>query len=100
MMKGVPCVVVGPNASESALAEGEAVVDTGMAGIHEGGTAIRMDDIPLPLRPTVSGPPAAAAVVRALGDLIRRSLPTQRGHEKDLPGQPSLLGLKRPDTVR
>jgi len=37
-----------------------------VAGIHEEGTALRMDDVPLPLRSPVSGPPAAAAIARAL----------------------------------
>jgi hypothetical protein len=27
--------------------------DTGVAGIHEGGMALRMDDVPLPLRPSL-----------------------------------------------
>ena len=45
-------------------------IDTGVAGIHEGGTAFRMDDVPLPLRAPVPGPPVAAQVVRALAQRI------------------------------
>jgi len=41
-------------------------IDTGVAGIHEGGTAFRMDDLALPLRPALSGPAVATDVVRAL----------------------------------
>ncbi|MFL5576856.1 MAG: hypothetical protein ACJ79S_12890, partial [Gemmatimonadaceae bacterium] len=55
-----------------ALAAAAAVVDTAVAGIHEGGTAVRMDDVPLPLRPSLEGPPAAVDVVRALRERVRR----------------------------
>lgn len=61
----VPTVVIGPRASAAAFAPAVAV-DTGVAGIHEGGMAFRMDDVPLPLRPSVAGPSAAAVAVRAL----------------------------------
>jgi formylmethanofuran dehydrogenase subunit B len=67
-MAQLPCAVMGPRASESALAGAEVVIDTGVAGIHEAGTGIRMDDIPLPLRPSVSGPPSAAALAASLRD--------------------------------
>lgn len=56
--------VVGPRAS--AVAGAAAAIDTGVAGIHDGGTALRMDDVPLPLRPSVVGPRAAVDVLRAL----------------------------------
>lgn len=62
----VPCAVLGPRASEDAPAGAVAAVDTAVAGIHEGGIAFRMDDVPLPLRPSLEGPPAAADLVRAL----------------------------------
>jgi formylmethanofuran dehydrogenase subunit B len=64
-LAGMPTVAIGPYASAAAFAPAVAV-DTGVAGIHEGGMAFRMDEVPLPLRPSVSGPPAAAAVVRDL----------------------------------
>jgi len=66
----VPCAVIGPRASESALAGCGALIDTGVAGIHEGGSAIRMDDVPLPLRPSVTGPRSAADVVRGLRERV------------------------------
>lgn len=62
----VSCAVLGPHASEGTFASATVTVDTGVAGIHEGGTALRMDDVPLPLRPSLAGPPAAAALVREL----------------------------------
>jgi formylmethanofuran dehydrogenase subunit B len=62
----LPHVIIGPHASGGVLTNGAVVIDTGIAGIHEAGTAIRMDDVPLPLRGWVHGPPAAVEVVRAL----------------------------------
>jgi len=68
----VRSVAIGPSASELPC---DAAIDTGVAGIHESGTAFRMDDIPLPLRAPVPGPPVAADVMRALAQRIhtRRS---------------------------
>lgn len=59
------CIVIGPRASRLEPAP-HVAIDTGVAGIHEGGTVFRMDDIPLPLRPSVPGPIATADVLRAL----------------------------------
>jgi formylmethanofuran dehydrogenase subunit B len=72
-MARIARVLVGPNASESPLASGDStamVIDTGIAGIHDGGTAMRMDDVPLPLRPSLDGPPNTAGVLRALASLV------------------------------
>ncbi|HKV52280.1 MAG TPA: hypothetical protein VJO52_13895 [Gemmatimonadaceae bacterium] len=65
-------VVVGPAASAAACA---IAIDTGVAGIHEGGTAFRMDDVPLTLRAAVRGPRVAADVVRDLAQriIVRRT---------------------------
>lgn len=73
VVNGVPRVVIGPWASRSEPAA-EVAIDTGVAGIHEGGMAFRMDDIPLPLRPSIPGPssaPDTAFVVEALDARIR-----------------------------
>jgi len=72
----VRCAVVGPRASESTLGA-EVAVDTGVAGIHEGGLALRMDDVPLPLRAVLrAARPSAAEVARGIvGELKRRSAP-------------------------
>jgi hypothetical protein len=48
----VTCIAVGPRASDSPYPTA-CTIDTGVAGIHERGTAIRLDDIPLPLRPAL-----------------------------------------------
>src|SRR2546425_964598 len=61
----VTTIVIGPRASAAPFRP-KVAIDTGVAGIHEGGTAFRMDDLALPLRPALSGPSVAADVVRAL----------------------------------
>ena len=61
----IPAVVIGPRASEAAFPTSVAI-DTGVAGIHEGGTAYRMDDVPLPLRPPLDGVRSAADTLAAL----------------------------------
>jgi formylmethanofuran dehydrogenase subunit B len=70
-LAGVPCVAIGPRASEGAKGFTPTIaVDTGVPGIHEAGTALRMDDVPLPLRAMVAGPPTALEVVRALAQRL------------------------------
>jgi formylmethanofuran dehydrogenase subunit B len=49
------------------------VIDTGVAGIHEDGTAVRMDDVPLPVRAVVSGSaPATPSLIRDLRARVSR----------------------------
>jgi formylmethanofuran dehydrogenase subunit B len=66
----VPTVVIGPRASEASLGS-RFTIDTGVAGIHEAGTAYRMDEVPLPLRPPLSGPRSATASLSALLAAVR-----------------------------
>jgi len=61
----VQVIAIGPRASEASPSFYIAV-DTGVAGIHEEGTAYRMDDVPIPLRLAVSGPSTARDVLQAL----------------------------------
>ncbi|HYK82059.1 MAG TPA: hypothetical protein VEU55_02860 [Gemmatimonadales bacterium] len=70
-LAGIATVVIGPRASAAAWRPAVAI-DTGVAGIHEGGTACRMDDVPLPLRPALSAPHAAVATLQALGEELAR----------------------------
>ena len=65
-MSSVTHAVIGPRATESPLARGVAAIDTGIAGIHDDGTALRLDDVPLPLRGALKGPPSAADVIQTL----------------------------------
>jgi formylmethanofuran dehydrogenase subunit B len=70
LLTTVPAVVIGPAASTAPLGPRSVAIDTGLAGVHEAGTALRLDDVPLPLRAVVTGPPAAAAVVKAVRDAV------------------------------
>jgi formylmethanofuran dehydrogenase subunit B len=71
-LAGLDCVAVGPRATESPFPT-RVAVDTAVAGIHEGGTAVRLDDVPLPLRPPLGGPPRAVDVLRDLGGRLARA---------------------------
>lgn len=64
-LAGVVTIAIGPRAS-AAVFQPAIAVDTGVAGIHEGGTAFRMDDVPLPLRPALDGAHSAATTLRQL----------------------------------
>ena len=69
----LPAMVIGPGASE-APGNPRVAIDTGRAGIHEGGTAYRLDDMPLPLTPALDGPRTAAMVLGALEEAVAQSL--------------------------
>lgn len=64
-MTWTAAVLIGPRASEVSGFNAVAV-DTGVVGIHERGTALRMDDVPLALEAALPGPPSTADMVRAL----------------------------------
>ncbi len=57
--------VVGPRASDAPF-PAQITIDTGIAGIHEAGTAVRMDDVPLALRPCLPSPLGMLEVLRSL----------------------------------
>ncbi len=63
-------IAIGPRASEAPFPV-RVAIDTGVAGIHEGGTAYRMDEVPLPLRPPLAGARSAADTLAALLGAIR-----------------------------
>ena len=65
-----PTVVIGPRASEASLGS-KITIDTGVAGIHEAGTAYRMDEVPLPLRPPLSAPRSATGALSSLLAAVR-----------------------------
>jgi formylmethanofuran dehydrogenase subunit B len=68
-LKGVRTIAIGPRASESAIEAGIRI-DTGVASIHESGTAFRTDDVPLPLRAVLPTPRDTASLLKALGAAI------------------------------
>jgi formylmethanofuran dehydrogenase subunit B len=69
-----PVIAIGPRASEAPFPV-RVAIDTGVAGIHEGGTAYRMDEVPLPLRPPLAGARSAADTLAALLGAIRARRP-------------------------
>lgn len=68
-LAGVRCVVIGPRASDSGSSAAVAI-DTGVAGIHEGGIAYRADDVPVPLRPVIFGVRGAADTMQTLAAMV------------------------------
>jgi formylmethanofuran dehydrogenase subunit B len=68
-LEGVRTIAIGPRASESAI-DASIRIDTGVASIHESGTAFRTDDIPLPLRAALPTPRDTASLLMALGAAI------------------------------
>jgi formylmethanofuran dehydrogenase subunit B len=73
LLEGVPPArrcIIGPGASASALGGGATVIDTAVPGIHEDGTVLRMDDVPLPVRAAIEGPPRAREILQALCERI------------------------------
>jgi formylmethanofuran dehydrogenase subunit B len=70
LLSRVTTLAIGPRASEHRLTSVSASIDTGVPSIHEGGTVLRMDDVPLPVRGEISGPPTTEAITRALCERI------------------------------
>jgi formylmethanofuran dehydrogenase subunit B len=71
-------VVIGPHASSAAWGVRGVIIDTGIDGIHVLGTALRTDDVPLPLRSLLPGPRSTAEAIQAVTAGIRRvPLPTR-----------------------
>jgi formylmethanofuran dehydrogenase subunit B len=72
-LRATTTILIGPRATDVTLGSTSVAVDTGVAGIHTGGTAFRTDDVPLPLRASIAGPPSAAETLRAVTRAIRRT---------------------------
>jgi formylmethanofuran dehydrogenase subunit B len=71
---GIDTVVIGPRASQTPFTS-RVAIDTGVAGIHETGTAYRMDEVPLSLRPPLTGQRSAVQTLQALSEAVRTKLP-------------------------
>jgi len=65
-------VYVGPGASEAPGAR--VAIDTGVLGVHEGGTVYRADDVPLTVAAVLDGARSAAATCAALGQVVEHAL--------------------------
>jgi formylmethanofuran dehydrogenase subunit B len=70
LVGAVPCAVIGPSATTGPLARARVAIDSGRAGVHEAGTAVRMDEVPLPLRQILGGPPFTVSLLGALDELL------------------------------
>jgi formylmethanofuran dehydrogenase subunit B len=70
---GIDTVAIGPGASQAPF-KTRVAIDTGVAGIHEGGTAYRMDEVPLSLRPPLTGQRSAVQTLQALTEAVRTRL--------------------------
>ena len=76
----LPTATIGPRASHVSLGPKSIAIDTGVDGIHASGTAFRADDVPLLLRPPLSGHRSSVDVLRS----IRRALmQRQAGSSRD-----------------
>jgi formylmethanofuran dehydrogenase subunit B len=69
-LQSIGTVAIGPGASRAGFGA-RVAIDTGVAGIHEGGTAYRMDDVPLPLRPPLTGERTAVEILASLAETLR-----------------------------
>lgn len=74
-LAGRDVVVVGPGASDAPFGP-RVVIDTGRAGIHEGGTVYRTDDIPLQVVAVVDAARTAAMTLQALQQSVAATLRT------------------------
>jgi formylmethanofuran dehydrogenase subunit B len=67
-------IAIGPLVSDGPFEAAHVAIDTGRAGVHEGGTALRMDDVPVPLTALLGGPPSAAATIAALVSAVQNAV--------------------------
>jgi formylmethanofuran dehydrogenase subunit B len=68
---GARTIAIGSNAVVATLGVAGVSIDAGAAGIHAAGTAVRADDVPLPLRPTLPATRSVGDVLHALLDAVR-----------------------------
>jgi formylmethanofuran dehydrogenase subunit B len=69
----IDTVVIGPRASQATFTT-RVAIDTGVAGVHEGGTAYRMDEVPLSLRPPLPGQRSSLQTLLALTEAVHTAL--------------------------
>ena len=74
---GIDTVVIGPRATQAPFTS-RVAIDTGVAGIHEAGTAYRMDEVPLALRPPLTAQRSAVQTLQALTEAVRTRLPGRK----------------------
>lgn len=67
-------VSIGPGASRQPIAHRGVVIDTGVLGLHEGGTVYRADDVPMTVPAILDGPRTAAMTLETLERSVLRAL--------------------------
>jgi formylmethanofuran dehydrogenase subunit B len=72
-LSGLNGIVIGPHAMALPLGRTHVTISTGADGIHAAGTAFRMDDVPLPLRPPLEHEASASLIAGALAGIVRSS---------------------------
>jgi formylmethanofuran dehydrogenase subunit B len=73
----IETVAIGPRASQASFTT-KVAIDTGVAGIHEAGTAYRMDEVPLSLRPPLTDQRSVVQTLQALTEAVRTRLPGRK----------------------
>jgi formylmethanofuran dehydrogenase subunit B len=73
----IDTVAIGPRASQAPFGT-RVAIDTGVAGIHEAGTGYRMDEVPLSLRPPLTGQRSTLQTLQALTEAARTRLPGKK----------------------
>ena len=66
-------VTIGPRASQTPFTT-RVAIDTGVAGIHEAGIGYRLDEVPLALRPPLTGQRSAAQTLETLTEAVHARL--------------------------
>ena len=64
-------IAVGADATHPALGSTAVAIDAGAAAIHTSGTAVRADDVPVPLRASLQAPRSVSDVLHALLAAVR-----------------------------
>jgi formylmethanofuran dehydrogenase subunit B len=72
-LQGERLIVIGPGATATAPAQALAI-DTGRAGIHSGGTAFRLDDVPLPLTAVLPDSVTVGSVLVAIRSALQATV--------------------------
>lgn len=73
----IDTVAIGPRASQAPF-NTRVAIDTGVAGIHEAGTGYRMDEVPLSLRPPLTGQRSTVQTLQSLTVAVRTRLPGRK----------------------
>ena len=68
----IRCVAIGPRASAASF-NPRIAIDTGLAGLHEGGLLLRMDDVPIERQAPLPAPQSLAGILKQLTMEISKS---------------------------